>query len=296
MSYIGSKPATSFVGLSSQSFTGGSGTSFTLNKSVSSTSDIAVFVNNVRQNPTNSSYSVSGTTLTMSASIASSDIFYVVFLGATTGTVNPQAGSVGSSQITSEMITGLPALSTAPADTDEFMVSDAGVLKRIDASLVVGGGKILQVVQAFKTDTFSSSSSSYVDITGMTLSITPASSSNKILLRVVMQHGGNDNMYGGIKVLRDSTHIGQSTAVSLGSQVNASFAFNTPHSANGSSKVYSSGFELLDTPSTTSAITYKLQVFTRDGEAFNLNRPNNNSNGAFIIGGTSSMTAQEVSA
>ena len=129
MSYIGSKPATSFVGLSSQSFTGGSGTSFTLNKSVSSTSDIAVYVNNVRQSPVNSSYSVSGTTLTMSASIASSDNFYVVFLGATTGTVNPQAGSVGSSQITPEMISGLPALATAPADTDEFMVSDGGVLK-----------------------------------------------------------------------------------------------------------------------------------------------------------------------
>ena len=56
MSYIGSKPATSFVGLSSQSFTGGSGTSFTLNKSVSSTSDFSVFVYYVRQRPVNSSY------------------------------------------------------------------------------------------------------------------------------------------------------------------------------------------------------------------------------------------------
>ena len=155
-------------------------------------------------------------------------------------------------------------------------------------------GGISQVVQTFKTDTFSATSSSYVDITGMTLSITPASSSNKILLRVVMQHSGNDNMYGGIKVLRDSTHIGQSTAVSLGNQVNASFAFNTPHSANGKYKVYTSGFELLDTPSTTSAITYKLQVYTRDGEAFNLNRPNNNNNNALIVGGTSYMTAMEV--
>jgi hypothetical protein len=99
MTYIGSKPATSFVGLSSQSFTGGSGTSFTLNKSVSSTSDIAVFVNNVRQNPTDSSYSVSGTTLTMSATIATTDKFYVVFLGATTGTIIPPTGSVGLAQL-----------------------------------------------------------------------------------------------------------------------------------------------------------------------------------------------------
>ena len=155
MTYIGSKPATSFVGLSSQSFTGGSGTSFTLNKSVSSTSDIAVFVNNVRQNPTNASYSVSGTTLTMSASIASSDIFYVVFLGATTGTVNPQAGSVGTSQLIDTGVTGAKlnadiissqtALGVAPADTDEFLVSDAGVLKRIDYSLLKSEGGLVHL-------------------------------------------------------------------------------------------------------------------------------------------------------
>lgn len=163
MSYIGSKPATSFVGLSSQSFTGGSGTSFTLNKSVSSTSDIAVFVNNVRQNPTNASYSVSGTTLTMSASIASSDIFYVVFLGATTGTVNPQAGSVGTSQLIDTGVTGAKlnadiissqtALGVAPADTDEFIVSDAGVLKRIDYSLIKSQGGLVHLSGTTHTST-----------------------------------------------------------------------------------------------------------------------------------------------
>ena len=105
MPYLGSAPATSFLSMTSQSFTGGSGTSFTLNKAVSTTSDIAVFVNNVRQSPVNSSYSVSGTTLTMSASIASSDNFYVVFLGSAVGTITPASGSVGTSQIVDEAIT-----------------------------------------------------------------------------------------------------------------------------------------------------------------------------------------------
>ena len=106
MPYLGSAPATSFLSMTSQSFTGGSGTSFTLNKSVSTTSDIAVFVNNVRQSPVNSSYSVSGTTLTMSASIASSDNFYVVFLGSAVGTINPASSSVGTSQIVDGNVTG----------------------------------------------------------------------------------------------------------------------------------------------------------------------------------------------
>ena len=52
----------------------------------------------------------------------------------------------------------------------------------------VSAGKVLQVVSTTKTDTTSTSSSSYVDISGMSLSITPASSSNKIfalLIRVL---------------------------------------------------------------------------------------------------------------
>ena len=135
MPYLGSIPPTSFQSLSSQTLTGNGGTSYTLNTSVSSAADVAVFVNNVRQNP-NSSYTASGTSLSMSAAVSGSDNFYVVYLGKAVGTINPASGSVGSSTITAEMITGQTELSSQPADTDEFIVSDAGVLKRIDYSLI----------------------------------------------------------------------------------------------------------------------------------------------------------------
>ena len=59
---------------------------------------------------------------------------YAVFLGRALQTINPASGSVGSSQIAAEMITGQTALGAEPADTDEFLVSDAGTLKRIDYS------------------------------------------------------------------------------------------------------------------------------------------------------------------
>ena len=128
MPYLGSAPATSFLSMTSQSFTGGSGTSFTLNKAVSTTSDIAVFVNNVRQSPVNSSYSVSGTTLTMSASIASSDNFYVVFLGSAVGTINPASGSVGTSQLadSSVSLAKLSATGTKDATKVEDVRDDDG--------------------------------------------------------------------------------------------------------------------------------------------------------------------------
>ena len=50
------------------------------------------------------------------------------------------ADIINSTHIGDTAISGFDALATAPADTDEFLISDAGVLKRLDASLVGGGG------------------------------------------------------------------------------------------------------------------------------------------------------------
>ena len=57
----------------------------------------------------------------------------------------PANKAVVASDLDPAVITGQTALSSEPASTDEFLISDAGVLKRLDASLV-GGGKINQVV------------------------------------------------------------------------------------------------------------------------------------------------------
>ena len=51
----------------------------------------------------------------------------------------PSDDTVGAAQIKDDLISGTTALATAPADTDEFLVSDAGTLKRIDYSLIKGG-------------------------------------------------------------------------------------------------------------------------------------------------------------
>ena len=80
MPYLGNIPATQFAELKYQDFTGGTGTSFTLNDPVGSAQELEVFVNNVRQEP-GVAYTVSGTTLTMTGSIVATDDFYVVFQG-----------------------------------------------------------------------------------------------------------------------------------------------------------------------------------------------------------------------
>ena len=80
MSTLGQKPATRHVSTEKQSITGNGGTSYTLQQSVSQASDIEVFVNNTRQEPT-VAYTASGTTLTMTGVVNASDNFYVIFQG-----------------------------------------------------------------------------------------------------------------------------------------------------------------------------------------------------------------------
>ena len=57
-----------------------------------------------------------------------------VFIGKAVQTVNPPNSSVGSSQVSADLITGQTALGATPADTDELLISDAGTLKRVDFS------------------------------------------------------------------------------------------------------------------------------------------------------------------
>jgi hypothetical protein len=87
----------------------------------------------MRQEPT-AAYTASGTTLTLTSATSSSDDMYCVYLGKAVQTVNPANSSVGSSQVSADLITGQTALGATPADTDELLISDAGTLKRVDFS------------------------------------------------------------------------------------------------------------------------------------------------------------------
>lgn len=159
-------------------------------------------------------------------------------------------------------------------------------------------GGIIQIRQTLKTDSFNTNSQNLVDITGMSVSITPTRSDSKILVEVHLNFSGDDNMYGQVRLVRDpgDQTVGGSTAVS-GNQRNGTFGVNTPNGANGQYKMYSAGCKILDSPATTSALTYKLQVASTNtsGNNFYLNRPPNNDNQQYIIGGSSTITAMEVS-
>ncbi len=139
MSYIGTPIDTTnqFQSLVGKRFSGdASTTAFTLDVAPSSTLDIEVFVENVRQDP-NSAYSLSGTTLTFAAAPPSgTNNIYVVHQAKAVGTISPAAGTVNADSFDNTVISGHTALAATPADTDEFLISDAGTIKRIDYSYI----------------------------------------------------------------------------------------------------------------------------------------------------------------
>ena len=133
MPFIGNQPAEAFSSFQKQDFTTSATTSYTLDHPVANANEIALFINFVRQEPT-AAYTASGTSLTLTSATSSSDDMYCVYLGKAVQTVNPPNSSVGSSQVSADLITGQTALGATPADTDELLISDAGTLKRVDYS------------------------------------------------------------------------------------------------------------------------------------------------------------------
>jgi len=137
--YIGNTPAEKYAAFDVQYFTTSATTSYTLDHAVANELDIRLVINNVIQEPgSGKAYTASGTTLTLSGATAGTDTMYCVYTGKASQTVNPSAGSVGADQLSANAITGQTALGGTPADTDELLISDAGVLKRVDYSYLKG--------------------------------------------------------------------------------------------------------------------------------------------------------------
>tara|TARA_B100000287_G_scaffold124958_1_gene117036 strand:+ start:64 stop:612 length:549 start_codon:yes stop_codon:yes gene_type:complete len=160
----------------------------------------------------------------------------------------------------------------------------------------MSSGSIIQVKQAVKTDTATSTSATFTDISGLSVSITPASTSNKILVECCVCSGGQADSFQAFKVLRDSTAIGLGTG-GTGNQTNVSFGLASPNAATHQYALRYGVFKFLDSPSSTSALTYKIQWSSIYSSYSSwINRPNNSADSAFYMFGSSSITVSEVAA
>jgi hypothetical protein len=106
LAYIGVQPAEAYTSFAVQHFTTSATTSYTLDNAVANENEIALFVNNVRQEPGSGyAYTASGTALTLSAATSASDTMYCVFIGKAVQTVTPASNSVTGAMIVDGTIT-----------------------------------------------------------------------------------------------------------------------------------------------------------------------------------------------
>ena len=170
------------------------------------------------------------------------------------------------------------------------------------AGLATGGigrsnmytGAVLQVVSTTKTDTFSSTTTgSWLDITGLSVSITPTLASSKIMIfgRITgMGTSGVTRLQ--MRLARDSTAISVGDASGSRLQVSSSELYIADSSA-----ILGSVITFLDSPSTTSATTYKIQI--RNGNSAGtlyINRTPDDTDNVVFPRATSSITVMEIAA
>ena len=148
-----------------------------------------------------------------------------------------------------------------------------------NSGTATGFGKIGQVISASTTTQSASSSSTFADVTNLSVAITPSASSSKVLITVFCNGVGKEtnNAYMGLRLLRGSTDI---------ALIDHLVGLN---GGTASNYIGTSGIMYLDSPSTTSATTYKMQFNSEANNAtVYINRPN----GANVA--TSTITVMEV--
>jgi len=189
----------------------------------------------------------------------------------------------GSGTVTGVSVGGLP---DGIVDTD-MLASNAITQAKLPA------GTVLQVVSATKTDTFSTNSTSYTDLTGMSVSITPTSTSSKILINVDVHGVGDDQTQLYMEILRTSDNnsvcIGDTAGTRVRSSLGSGYFLQT-------NDVRHQGINFLDSPNTTSTFNYKIRTRTQGSGNIYINRAvgddGNTTSGRF----PSTITVMEIAA
>ena len=170
-----------------------------------------------------------------------------------------------------------------------------GALPAISGAALTGvsAGKILQVVSTVKSDVFSTTSQTFRDITGLSATITPANSNNKVFVMAVIGCFNND----------DASYValtyGNNTAIIQGDSASGKTSCSTGAYSGGSSTgegyygARSAPIFKLDSPNTASAVTYKCRIHGNNGNTVYVNR-NQSDSSQYAMRVASTITLMEV--
>ena len=201
--------------------------------------------------PTGATFDASNATTTLPANIVTTDgsqtlTNKTIDASQLTGTITPSDNTVTNAKIVDSTIQLAKLSATGTKDATTFLRGD-------NTFAAAGGGKVLQVVTATEDNQRSTTSTTFTDITGLSVSITPSATSSKVLVMCTTTgYSGNTVEASEFTLLRGSTNLGSS----ITGEIARIYGANDIHS--------SITMIVLDSPSTTSATTYKAQ-FRRSG-------------------------------
>ena len=176
---------------------------------------------------------------------------------------------------------------------DTFTVPSGATIVNSGTATGFGGGKIGQVINTIKTDTFTTTSGSFTDITGMTATITPSATSSKILW-FYNCNGGAYNQYCWYKITYGDNSELTTQAIADASGSRPLFTSGIMYTGHNQ-RTKEGSMMGLDAPNTTDATTYKLRGWVTNSGNFNLNKTEGDADAADGEGRwTSSITLMEV--
>ena len=179
-----------------------------------------------------------------------------------------------------------------PTTLPATFVSGA-VLTAAQMNNLRGAFRVLQVVSTTKTDTCTHSTGvTFSNVTGLSAAITPSATSSKVLIYVYLEIGGNNS---GTWVKVTGGNTASWVGDTAGSRARIAFAQNgtggTPQVMMNASAFY------LDSPATTSAITYQVQIAAADNATTTyINRSTTDTDSTGYSRATSGIVVMEISA
>jgi hypothetical protein len=241
-----------------------------VNVAPESANHMLVSLNGILQKP-GSSFTISGSTMTFASNLATGDVIdFVQILGNVLDIGQPSDATVSTAKIVDGAVTAAKLASGA-------------------------GGKVLQVVSVAKTDTFSTTSTSFVDVTGLTLNITPSATSSKILVLCDVKLGVDAGV-SSVKSRIEQTISGSDTYPYIGDAENSNTRSSFGTYVNETSFIAQDASTVLLSPSTTSQITYTYQTIQQASGTVYVNRPETTETSATAPRTASSLTVMEIGA